>query len=128
MRRCWRREEVQESQGFKGPGVPRSQGPKDQDISNSHSTTSLTLKKVHFVCLYFYCVLDLIFLLYFCKYLNSRKDPADDKIIESDVANPFKMLSAYFIVAAINRPPPKSNKRVMLKSHEKLRLMIIDDS
>ena len=32
-----------------GPGVPRSQGPKDQDISNSHSNTSLTLKKVHLV-------------------------------------------------------------------------------
>ena len=38
MRRCWRREEVQESQGL-----------KDQDISNSHSNTSLTLKKVHLV-------------------------------------------------------------------------------
>ena len=36
-------------QGFQGPGVPRSQGPKDQDISNSHSNTSLTLKKVHLV-------------------------------------------------------------------------------
>ena len=45
---------VQESkgprvQGFQGPGVPRYQGPKDQDISNSHSNTSLTLKKVHLV-------------------------------------------------------------------------------
>ena len=65
--------------------------------------------------------------LYFCNYLNSRKDPADDKIIESDVANPFKMLSAYFIVAAINRPPPKLNKQVMLKSHNKLQLMIINN-
>ena len=46
MRRCWRREEVQESQG---PRVPRSRGPKDQDITNSHSNTSLTLKKVHLV-------------------------------------------------------------------------------
>ena len=44
--RCWRREEVQESQG---PGVPRYQGPKDEDISNSHSNTSLTLKEVHLV-------------------------------------------------------------------------------
>ena len=35
--------------GFQGPGVPKSQGPKDQDISNSHSNTSLTLKKVHLV-------------------------------------------------------------------------------
>ena len=52
MRRCLRREErvprsngpkVQESQG---PGV---QGLKDQDISKSHSNTSLTLKKVHLV-------------------------------------------------------------------------------
>ena len=41
----------------RGPRVPRSkgskvqgsQGPKDQDISNSHSNTSLTLKKVHLV-------------------------------------------------------------------------------
>jgi len=46
MRSCWRREEVQESQG---PGIPRSQGPKDQDISNSNSNMSLTLKKVHLV-------------------------------------------------------------------------------
>ena len=48
-------EEVLEEGG--GPRVPRSkgskvqgsQGPKDQDISNSHSNTSLTLKKVHLV-------------------------------------------------------------------------------
>ena len=40
--RCWRREE-------RGPRVPRSQGPKDQDILKSHSDTSLTLKKVHLV-------------------------------------------------------------------------------
>ena len=33
----------------RGPKVPRSRGPKDQDISNSHSNTSLTLKKVHLV-------------------------------------------------------------------------------
>ena len=33
----------------RGPRVPRSRGPKDQDISNSHSNTSLTLKKVHLV-------------------------------------------------------------------------------
>ena len=46
MRRCWRREEVQESQS---PRVPRSRDPKDQDISNSHSNTSLTLKKFHLV-------------------------------------------------------------------------------
>ena len=46
MRRCWNREEVQESQG---PRIPRPRGPKDQDISNSHSNTSLTLKKVHLV-------------------------------------------------------------------------------
>ena len=36
-------------QGFQGLRAPRSQGPKDQDISNSHSNTSLTLKKVHLV-------------------------------------------------------------------------------
>ena len=46
MRRYRRREEVQ---GFQGPGVLRSQSPKDQDISNSHSNMSLTLKKVHLV-------------------------------------------------------------------------------
>ena len=34
---------------MQGPRVPWSRGPKDQDISNSHSTTSLTLKKVHLV-------------------------------------------------------------------------------
>ena len=33
----------------KGSKVQGSQGPKDQDISNSHSNTSLTLKKVHLV-------------------------------------------------------------------------------
>ena len=37
-------------QGFQGLGVTKSKGPKDQDISNSHSNTSLTLKKVHLVC------------------------------------------------------------------------------
>ena len=29
--------------------VQRSKGPEDQDISNSNSNTSLTLKKVHLV-------------------------------------------------------------------------------
>ena len=37
---------------FQGPGVPRSQGPKDQDIESSHSNTSLTLKKVHLVMIF----------------------------------------------------------------------------
>ena len=37
---------VQESQGL---CVQRSKGPEDQDISNSNSNTSLTLKKVHLV-------------------------------------------------------------------------------
>ena len=46
-------------QGFQGPGVPRSQGPKDQDISNSHSNTSLTLKKVHLVIFYYHTSLRL---------------------------------------------------------------------
>ena len=51
MRRYWRREEVQESQGPMVPSSrgPKVQGPKDQDISKSHSNTSLTLKKVHLV-------------------------------------------------------------------------------
>ena len=38
-------------QKSQGPGVQRSQGPNDQDISKSHSNTSLTLKKVHLVFL-----------------------------------------------------------------------------
>ena len=33
----------------RGPRVPRSRGPKEQDISNSHLNTSLSLKKVHLV-------------------------------------------------------------------------------
>ena len=33
----------------KSPKVQGSQGPKDQDISKSHSNSSLTLKKVHLV-------------------------------------------------------------------------------
>ena len=33
----------------RGPRVQRSRGPKNQDISNSHSNTSLTLKKAHLV-------------------------------------------------------------------------------
>ena len=37
---------VQESQGL---WVQRSKGFEDQDISNSNSNTSLTLKKVHLV-------------------------------------------------------------------------------
>ena len=55
MRRCWNREEVRESQG---PRVPRPRGPKDQDISNPHSNTSLTLKKVHLVVPPFYFLHD----------------------------------------------------------------------
>ena len=39
-------EQVHESQGL---GVLRSRGPKDQDISESHSNTSLILKKLHLV-------------------------------------------------------------------------------
>ena len=35
------------------PRVPRSKGSKVPDISNSHSNTSLTLKKVHLVTSYF---------------------------------------------------------------------------
>ena len=31
------------------PRVPRFRGPKDQDFSNSHSNTNLTLTKVHLV-------------------------------------------------------------------------------
>ena len=42
---------VKESQGL---WVKRSKGPEDQDISNSNSNTSLTLKKVHLVFSIFY--------------------------------------------------------------------------
>ena len=38
----------------KSPKVSRSKGPEDQDISNSNSNTTLTLKKFHHV----YNVLD----------------------------------------------------------------------
>ena len=38
----------------RGPRVSRSRGPKDQYISISNSNTSLTLKKVHLVFIYFY--------------------------------------------------------------------------
>ena len=43
---------VPRSKGSKGSKVRGSQGPRgprDQDILNSHSNTSLTLKKVHLV-------------------------------------------------------------------------------
>ena len=51
MRRHWRREEVQESQGpriprSRGPTVSGSQGPRYLKLN---SNTSLTLKKVHLV-------------------------------------------------------------------------------
>ena len=59
MRWCWMREEVQR---FQGSGVQRSKGPKDQDISNSHSNTSLTLMKVHLVCILIH---DLIWVISF---------------------------------------------------------------
>ena len=36
-------------EGGRGPRVPSAKGPEDQDISKSHSNTSLTLKKVHLV-------------------------------------------------------------------------------
>ena len=41
----------------------RSQGPKDQDISNSNSNTSLTLKKVHLVVVLGYLVVDNLLIL-----------------------------------------------------------------
>ena len=37
-------------------------------------------------------------------YLNTRYDPADDTIIDREVANPFRILSAYFMVAATRTP------------------------
>ena len=40
-------------------------------------------------------------------FLSTKNDPNDAIIIEKDVAKPFRILSAYFIVAAIRRPPPK---------------------
>ena len=38
----------------KSPKVQGFQGPKEQYISNSHSNTSLTLKKVHLVLIMFW--------------------------------------------------------------------------
>ena len=38
-----------QSQKYNSKKVPRSLGPKDQNISKSHSNTSLTLKKIHLV-------------------------------------------------------------------------------
>ena len=57
-------------QWFKGPGVLRSQGPKDQDISNSHSNTSLTLKKVYLVLVHLYSTEqhNILFLLLSCTF------------------------------------------------------------
>ena len=34
-------------------------------------------------------------------------DANEDAMIDIDVANPLRMLSAYLIVAAIKRPPPE---------------------
>ena len=44
----------------KGSKVQGSQSPKDQDISNSKSSTSLTLKKVHLVNVVIICHTSLI--------------------------------------------------------------------
>ena len=54
----------------KSPKVPELQGPKDQDISKSHSNTSLTLKKVHLVYL--------IFLLATTQYIRSNQSRHSD--------------------------------------------------
>ena len=43
---------------------------------------------------------------------STHQDITDDRITARDVANPFRMLSAYLIVAATSRPPPDwRNKR-----------------
>ena len=68
MRRCWRREEIQESQGPRGQ---RSRGPKVPDISNSHSNTSLTLKKVHLVYFSFVCYCKVAFATEKAKLLSN---------------------------------------------------------
>ncbi len=39
------------------------------------------------------------------KSFSKKQDTTEDKIIEIDVANPFKILSAYLITAAITSPP-----------------------
>ena len=39
------------------------------------------------------------------KSLSKKYDTTDERIIEIDVANPFKILSAYLITAAITKPP-----------------------
>lgn len=39
------------------------------------------------------------------KSCNQKKDINVERIMDNDVANPFKMLSAYLMTAAITRPP-----------------------
>ena len=34
-----------------------------------------------------------------------KNEPTDEKMIGKDAANPLRMLSAYLIVTATNRPP-----------------------
>lgn len=43
------------------------------------------------------------------KSFNKKQETIDDKIIEIEVANPFKILSAYLITAAITKPPKAFN-------------------
>ena len=45
--------------------------------------------------------------------LRMRYERAEDKMIEIDVAKPFKMLSAYLTVGATTRPP-KACKKMMI--------------
>jgi len=39
------------------------------------------------------------------KSLRIKYEATEERIIEMDVANPFTILSAYFITAAITKPP-----------------------
>ncbi len=39
------------------------------------------------------------------KSCRTRYEIIEERMIDSEVANPFKMLSAYFITAAMTKPP-----------------------
>ena len=56
--------------------VNRSKGPKDQDISKSHSNTSLTLKKVHLVKKF----KNVFFIKYLLCHFRQKKNVMDVKI------------------------------------------------
>ena len=77
-------------QGSQAPWVPKSQCPKDQDISKSHSDTSLTLKKVHLVKCPKLSILD---------FLSINK--MNDKALQGK-GLAYRLLSNYFHFSCFN--------------------------